>query len=182
MNKIECAICKCLTRNDKFCSLKCYRVNQKLNPNSGTFKKGQRISPKTEFKKGENLGENNKNWKGGRHKLKIGYVMVKAYDHPKAYRNEVYEHILVAEKKIGRYLKKGENVHHINGIKDDNRPKNLIVCKTWAEHRKYHRLKTWSKKYNSCWLCNKTDSEHSGFGICSRCYKLNNYHYKKCIL
>ena len=100
----------------------------------GRFVKGVRSSKKTEFKKGQRPH----NWKGGRHKLKIGYIVVNCPGHPRAYRNEVYEHILVAEKKIGRYLKKGERVHHINGIKDDNRHENIAVFGSHKEHMQHH--------------------------------------------
>lgn len=41
---------------------------------------------------------------------------------------KVLEHVMVAEKALGRKLKKDEVVHHINGRKDDNRNSNLLVC------------------------------------------------------
>jgi hypothetical protein len=37
----------------------------------------------------------------------------------------VFEHILVMEERIGRHLLPSETVHHINGVRDDNRPENL---------------------------------------------------------
>lgn len=48
------------------------------------------------------------------------------------------QHHLVIEEKIGRPLKKGEIVHHINGIKIDNRPENLWLFDSVSKHRQAH--------------------------------------------
>jgi len=59
---------------------------------------------------------------------RIGYVRVYCPDHPKANTwGYVYEHRLIMEGIIGRFLANNEHVHHINGMRWDNRPENLQV-------------------------------------------------------
>jgi len=71
------------------------------------------------------IGDKNPRWTGGR-TYEDGYVLISSRQHPNHNsRGYVREHTLVMEEILGRYLEPGENVHHINGIKDDNRPENL---------------------------------------------------------
>src|SRR5437588_7804669 len=65
-------------------------------------------------------GVANGNWKGGRFKRSDGYIAVAVGGGE--YR---LEHDLVVERRIGRRLRRDEQVHHRNGIRDDNRDENL---------------------------------------------------------
>ncbi len=99
--------------------------------------KGKHNSIKTEFKKGQNTGENNYNWKGGIKKHMSGYVWKLQKNHPFADKNGyVLEHRLVMEKHFGRFLEPQEEIHHINGIKNDNRMKNLKLFSNKSIHMK----------------------------------------------
>jgi hypothetical protein len=106
-------------------------------------KKGLQIA----WNKGKQLpqfsGENNPNWKDGKHMDGQGYVCIYCAYHPYGFKRKygiayVYEHRLVMENKLGRYLKPAEEVHHINGIRDDNRLENLMLFPNKSAHRKFH--------------------------------------------
>lgn len=83
-------------------------------------------------------GKNAYNWKGGRFINKDGYILILFPNHPhKTTGDYIFEHRLVMEKKLGRYLKSNEIVHHINGIRNDNRIENLYIV-----NRKNHEKNT----------------------------------------
>ena len=88
-------------------------------------------------------GKNNRGWKGGRTKTTQGYILIKKRNHPNANKNGyVPEHHLVMGKRLGRYLKPEEVVHHINGKKDDNGIENLelMTKKTHMSHHSKERF------------------------------------------
>lgn len=86
-------------------------------------------------------GAENCMWKGGRSVASNGYVLIRVgtTHHLADVRGYAYEHRIEAEKKIGRRLLAGEEVHHINGNKQDNRHENLDVMADHKHHAVRHR-------------------------------------------
>lgn len=98
-------------------------------------------APKTAFKH----GEEHTRWKGGRTKRPNGYIYIYVgyKKHPQV--NSLgfiaeHQYIWITQNPYGIwYIPKGFAIHHINGIKDDNRIENL-VCISNSFHTHLHKF------------------------------------------
>jgi hypothetical protein len=87
--------------------------------------------------------EDNGHWMGGEI-IKRGRVLIytPSHPHPNHAGVYVYRYRLNIEKFLGRYLKPGEFVHHVNGNQSDDRLENLKVMSR-VEHSKMTALEKW---------------------------------------
>ena len=91
-----------------------------------------------------NYGSTHHNWTGGR--VKVGkYMGIRATGdlrnhHRKTANGYILEHLLVAERVLGRPLRGQECVHHIDGNGCNNQPSNLVICPDQDYHKLIHRM------------------------------------------
>jgi hypothetical protein len=109
---------------------------------------------------GASKGENNPMWRGGKTRHSMGYVYLRAHDHPfGGSAGYVFEHRIVMERWLlenypeskylvtlasGRFLDPTIIVHHRDGNKAHNTIENL-ECMTATEHASHHNSERLSK-------------------------------------
>jgi len=101
-------------------------------------------------RRGPRCGPGHPEWKGGRHTDKDGYVLVWVEDHPhrRKHTRYMFEHRLVVEAHLGRYLDPGEVIHHIDGNKQNNTIANLELFSSNADHLRHEltgRVPRWTE-------------------------------------
>jgi len=87
--------------------------------------------------------------KGGRRYRKDGYVEVLRPNRTKAKvggSNYIMETRLVMEEHLGRPLNRKEVIHHLNGIRDDNRVDNLVLLVPNDKHESRTLIKALQKR------------------------------------
>ena len=104
--------------------------------------------------------ENNPHWKGGEYVNDAGYRMVYNPEHHRSGSNGyVREHIIMAEKALGKQLQDGVQVHHC-GLSGDNGK--IVIC----QDQKYHYLlhiraralkECGNANYRKCQFCKQYD-------------------------
>lgn len=164
MYKGVCKICgntfKACRKSQVFCSHKCFFAFRDGKPRKRgwhrpTFTKAHRDKlalanigktateeTKAKMRKSAKRGADNFNWNNGRCTY-TGYVAVLSPGHPMANkRGYVMENRFVYSEYINRPLLTEEVVHHINGIKTDNRIENLMLFPNQREHLAFHQKNT----------------------------------------
>ena len=86
------------------------------------------------------IREKSNYWNGGKYKTSDGYIVTLMSNHPNCDKEGyVREHRRITEKLLGRYLDRKEIVHHLNFLRDDNRPENLVLFESQSKHMTFHK-------------------------------------------
>lgn len=114
----------------------------KISPKTCTSKGWVKGKPRN-YLHGHHLksGSAHPRWNGGKFVVKSRnkqYVLVSAYGHPRNKKGRVFEHILKAEKALGKYLPVNAVIHHIDEDGLNNSNDNLVVCEDNAYHQLIH--------------------------------------------
>ena len=106
----------------------CKYIAKKYNTNSFAVREAMvRFGIPRRTKREMVKADLNYKWSGGRKQLTKGYIKVHKPNHPRAdCGGYVLEHIIVWEEAHNKSLPEGWVIHHLNGIKDDNRLENLV--------------------------------------------------------
>jgi hypothetical protein len=121
------------------------------------------------------------------------YKRVVDHAHPRGDRDgHVLEHILIAERALGRYLPLGAEVHHVDGNPRNNANRNLVICQDKGFHKLLHlraRVRAAGGNPNTDKICstckrvlNQTEFNHSsgraGFKLQSACRECQSAYTK----
>jgi hypothetical protein len=89
----------------------------------------------------QRLREKGSRWQGGIRRDR-GYIGIISSSHSFGIKSSYkYKHRLIIEECIGRELVRTELVHHINGIRNDNRKDNLMAFNSISAHRRFESNK-----------------------------------------
>ena len=97
-------------------------------------------------------GNKHHSWQGGRHK-NHGYKLIYMPSHHRSdQRGYIREHILIAEKVLGKQLPPSAIIHHANRNRSNNKKSNLVICQDQAYHKLIHmRLMAYESCGNANW-------------------------------
>ena len=108
-------------KNRKYCSKRCARLGHIHSV--ATLRKMSRSAKSRGW-----IGGKHPSWKGGTGYYQNGYVWVRRDG------KTMLAHRYIVESYLERKLLPEERVHHINGIKDDNRIENLMLLPNESAH------------------------------------------------
>lgn len=112
---------------------------------------------------------------------KLGYIQLFIPEHPNARGDGyVFEHTWIVAKAMNKPVPEGSHIHHVNGVKSDNSPGNLVVCSD-----QYHKLLHYRQRA-------KAECGHANWGRCTYCKQWDDpanlkahprkqrYHHRSC--